>query len=107
MRKVLEESGIPSDKILEDGHGYRTYENCKRAVQTFDINSAIVVTQRFHIGRALYLCNRLGMDATGVASDLTSYQRIIFFTARDLAASIEAWWDINVMSPKPPVKYAE
>lgn len=107
MRKVLEENGIPPDQILEDGHGYRTYESCKRAVQTFDIRRAIVVTQRFHIGRALYLCNRLGMDATGVASDLMTYQRIIFFTARDLAASIAAWWDINVRAPKAPVIYTE
>ncbi len=107
MRKVLEDNGIPSNKILEDGHGYRTYESCKRAVKKFDIKHAIIVTQRFHIGRALYLCNRLGMDATGVASDLTSYQRIIFFTARDLAASIEAWWDINVKAPNSPVRYAE
>jgi vancomycin permeability regulator SanA len=107
MRKTLEDGGIPSDKILEDGHGYRTYESCKRAVQTFDIKSAIIVTQRFHIGRALYLCNKLGMNATGVSSDLTTYQRIIFFTARDLAASVEAWWDINVLPPKSPVNYTE
>ncbi len=107
MRKKLEDEGIPPDKIIEDGHGYRTYESCKRAAQTFDIKRAIIVTQRFHIGRALYLCNRLGVDSTGVSSDLTTYQRIIFFTARDLAASIEAWWDINIYAPKPPIEYAE
>jgi vancomycin permeability regulator SanA len=107
MRNFLEKNGVPSENVLEDGHGYRTYESCKRAVTVYNIHEAIVVTQRFHIGRALYLCNRLGMNSVGVASDLSSYQRIAFFTIRDLAASLEAWWDINVMTPKPPVEYTE
>lgn len=107
MRNFLEKYGVPLKDILEDGHGYRTYESCKRAVEIFNIRSAIVVTQRFHIGRALYICNRLGMNAIGAPSDLSSYQRIAFFTIRDLAASLEAWWDINVIAPNPPVEYEE
>lgn len=105
MKNFLVSQGIPAEDILEDGHGYRTYESCKRAIQTFGITRAIVITQRFHIGRALYLCNRLGMDAQGVPSDLTLYRRILFFTARDMAASVAAWWDINVKAPVSPVTY--
>lgn len=107
MRDFLEARGVPPQDIIEDGHGYRTYESCKRAVQVFGVKRAIVITQRFHIGRALYLCNRLGMDARGIASDLTSYRRIAFFTARDIAASIEAWWDVNIRAPQPPVAYID
>lgn len=107
MRSFLEARGVPPQDIIEDGHGYRTYESCKRAVQVFGIKRAIVITQRFHIGRALYLCNRMGMDARGIASDLTSYRRIAYFTLRDIAASIEAWWDVNIRAPEPPVAYSE
>lgn len=105
MRKFLDNLGVAPEDIIEDGHGYRTYESCKRAIEVFDIKRAIVITQRFHLGRALYLCNRLGMDAEGVTADLTTYDRLIFFTLRDIAASFEAWWDINILPPKPPVAY--
>lgn len=107
MRAFLEARGVPPENILEDGHGYRTYESCKRARQVFGIERAIVVTQRFHLGRALYLCNRLGIEAHGVGSDLNTYRRILYFVIRDIAASIEAWWDVNVRAPRPPVSYGE
>ncbi|MCR4278538.1 MAG: YdcF family protein [bacterium] len=105
MRRTLENLGVPEKDILEDGHGYRTYESCKRAVSVFGIDRAIVVTQRFHLSRALYLCNRLGIVATGVPADLREYDKIFLFTIRDYAASFLAWIDINVRAPKPPVVY--
>lgn len=105
MRDFLLAAGVPAEHILEDGHGYRTYESCKRALEVFGIKKAIIVTQRFHIGRALYLCNQLGIDASGATSDLTGYDRVVFFTLRDMAASVQAWWDVNILPPTPPVKY--
>ena len=105
MREFLLSHSIPSEHIREDGHGYRTYESCKRAHEIFGIKQAIVVTQRFHIGRALYLCNELGIDTNGVSSDLATYEKIVQFTIRDAGASLKAWWDVNIKPPKPPVEY--
>ncbi len=105
MKRLAIEAGVPEKDVLVDGHGYRTYESCKRAVQTFNIRQAIIVTQRFHLARALYLCSHLGMEAQGVAADLQPYERIVFFTARDFAASLKAWWDINIDAPPSPVQY--
>lgn len=105
MRRTLENFGVPEKDILEDGHGYRTFESCQRAKDVFGVTRAIVVTQRFHLPRALYLCNRLGIVATGVAADLRRYDSIILFTVRDLAASLLAWVDINIRTPSPPVSY--
>ena len=105
MRRTLENLGVPKSDILEDGHGYRTYESCKRAHDVFEIDRAIIVTQRFHIGRALYLCNKLGIVTTGVAADQLKYDKIIIFTLRDFAASVLAWVDINILPPQPPVAY--
>lgn len=102
MRPYLIGLGVAAADIKEDGHGYRTYESCKNAAQT-GIKKMTVVTQRFHLGRALYLCNRMGIDTYGVAADKRHYTDIVFFWARDLAASVLAWWDVNVWAPRPPV----
>ncbi|HEU0050842.1 MAG TPA: ElyC/SanA/YdcF family protein [Patescibacteria group bacterium] len=105
MAKIALSEGVTSSDILVDGHGYRTYESCKRAVQVFEIKEAIIVTQRFHLGRALYLCSVFGMNAKGVSADREPYQRIVYFVLRDLLASAKAWWDVNIVSPRSPVAY--
>lgn len=107
MKKAAMELGVPQAAIDVDGEGYRTYESCKRAKQVLHINEAIIVTQRFHLGRAMYLCDRFGITTQGRSADRQSYQRILFFWARDLTASFKAWWDINVQEPKPPVDASE
>lgn len=103
MKRVLMEKGVAEWSILVDPHGYRTYESCKRAVAVFEVKHAIIVTQRFHLARALYLCSHLGMSVQGVSADLQTYERIVFFTVRDFVSSFKAWWDINIQSPQPPV----
>ena len=103
MARTAREAGVPERDILIDGHGYRTYESCKRAVQVYDIRNAIIVTQRFHLGRALYLCDHFGMTVQGLAADKRSYKDIIKFTLRDFAASVKAWWDLNIMEPASPI----
>lgn len=105
MKKIAMDAGVPADRIRTDGHGYRTYESCKRAVQAFDIREAIIVTQRFHLGRAAYLCHAFGMKTQGLAADRQPYQRIAFFTFREAMASIKAWTDVTIIAPKPPVEY--
>ncbi len=104
MKRVTLELGVTSTDVLVDGQGYRTYESCKRAAEEFDIKQAIVVTQRFHLARALYLCRHFGIDAQGVSADKQSYVRIIYFTIRELGASAKAWWDVNVWAPASPVQ---
>jgi SanA protein len=103
MVRTAEEAGVPSEAIKTDGHGYRTYESCKRATKEFGITSAIVITQRFHLGRALYLCRGFGMDAQGVTADRQSYIRIRWFWVRDLLSSAKAFWDIHVIPPASPI----
>ena len=104
MKKYLIDNGIPTSTIAVDGQGYRTYESCKHAGTKFDFHYITVVTQAFHMPRALYLCNHLGVQAYGVTSDLQPYKDAWYDKIRDLLASFKAWWDINVMVPNPPVK---
>jgi SanA protein len=107
MVSAAREDGVPEQAIQTDGHGYRTYESCKRAHDVYGITQAIVVTQRFHLGRALYLCNSLGIDTTGMVADRQPYVRIVWFWIRDLLSSVKAFSDIFVVSPKPPVAYSD
>ena len=105
MKQTLIDLGIPQEAIIKDNHGYRTYESCKRAKKVFNINEAILITQKFHLVRALYICNELGVHSTGVTSDLQDYQKITQFIIRDWLASFKAWIDINLLEPEPPVHY--
>ena len=105
MKPYVLAQGVPEADVTTDGQGYRTYESCKNSGRD-GLKSIVVVTQRFHLGRALYLCNTFGLDAAGVAADKRTYSDIIYFWARDLAASLKAWWDVNVWAPKPPVDMA-
>lgn len=101
MTNYLVQHDIPTSTMRIDGEGYRTYESCKHAAEQ-GVTDAIVVTQRFHIGRALYLCNRLGVDSIGVTSDLQTYRDVELFWVRDLVSSVKAWIDINLYAPAAP-----
>lgn len=65
MRALALKLGVPESALLIDGKGYRTYDSCYRAVRVYHIRSAILVTQGFHLPRALYLARWMGMDAVG------------------------------------------
>jgi vancomycin permeability regulator SanA len=69
MRWYLEEAGVPSSDITDDPHGYDTAATCRRAYHQFGVRSALVVTQSFHVGRAVALCRDSGIDALGVIAD--------------------------------------
>lgn len=103
MARIAAEQGVPATDLIVDGQGYRTYESCKRAKEVLKIDRAVVVTQRFHLARALYLCRSFGIDIQGLAADRQPYQKIVQFTIRDLLSSFKAWFDINIYPPQPPV----
>jgi len=105
MKTLAVNEGVPAEDIQLDEHGYRTYESCKRAVEVLDIRDAVIVTQRFHLARALYLCDAFDMHVQGITADKRSYQDIWQFWIRDLGASVKAWWDIHIVPPAPPVAY--
>lgn len=72
MRRWLTEHGVPADKVVEDHAGFDTYDSCQRARRVFGVRRAIVVTQTFHVDRAVTLCRAVGVDAAGVGDDSVS-----------------------------------
>ncbi len=66
MRKYLLDRGVAADAITDDRFGVTTYNTCARAASVFEIRAAVLVTQDFHLRRAVALCRAQGIDAIGV-----------------------------------------
>lgn len=69
MRQWLIGRGVPADKVVGDYAGMNTYDSCVRARRVFGVDRVTVVTQAYHLPRAVTLCRKVGLDAVGVAAD--------------------------------------
>ena len=73
MKQVAIDSGIPSEDVFMDHAGFSTYESLYRAKEIFEADKIIIVTQEYHLYRALYIAEKLGIEAYGVNSDYHTY----------------------------------
>ncbi len=98
MLELILQLGVPRDKLWLDYEGTRTFETCIRASTRWSIKDAILVTQRFHLPRALLICDGIGIDSIGVAADRRAYSRpsMAFWRLREIPATLRALWDLNV-----------
>lgn len=103
MRGYALELGVPENDIVLDYAGRRTYDTCYRAKEIFGVSQPVLVTQDFHLARALYICNALGLDAVGVAAQNRWYaaSNLIYWNLRELPATLAAFWEVNVTHPLP------
>ena len=110
MRDELLAAGVPARDIFTDHAGFDTWSTMRRAVDVFGVRSAIVVTQGFHLPRALYLAAAAGLPAHGVASDLQPYGRPgLSAGGREVLARVKAVITVGVGRPVvlgPPVPIA-
>jgi SanA protein len=95
--------GVPPEVIVLDYAGRRTYDTCYRARHIFGLESAILVTQAFHMPRAVYSCNQLGLNSVGVIANNQSYRRssLFYWNVREVLATFTALWDIHISHPVP------
>lgn len=103
MFQWLVDRGVPSQRIVLDHAGFDTYDSCARAREVFGVSQAVVVTQSYHIDRAVALCRRLGVDATGVGDDTVRIYREPWRNSvvRERGAVVKALGD--VLSGRDPV----
>ncbi|MEV6524591.1 ElyC/SanA/YdcF family protein [Longispora sp. NPDC051575] len=96
MRAWLIEHGVPQAKVNGDHAGFDTYQSCVRARKVFGVTSATVVTQGFHVTRAVALCRQQGIDAVGVGDDSMRKWPKPWYTgaARDKVACVKAVLEI-------------
>ncbi len=86
MKKYLIERGVPSEDIFMDHAGFCSYDSMYRAKDIFEAKNIVIVTQKYHLYRSLYIANALGLNAFGVGSDSRKYQGESFREAREIAA---------------------
>lgn len=103
MRQYALDLGAPNEDIVLDYAGRRTYDTCYRAKHIFQVDSAILVTQSFHLPRALFLCNWFGVESSGVEANNHYFLKRsrIYWNTRELFANFQAVWDVLVTKPLP------
>lgn len=101
MKEYAVRLGVRPQDVVLDYAGFHTYDSCYRAQAVFDIHSAVLVTQRFHLARALFTCTSLGVDAVGVPADQQRYQRAAWYRFREELARARAYLQVKVTHPKP------
>jgi len=97
MRRYLEGIGVEPDAILVDPAGLDTYASCLRAREEFGVRRLAVVSQRYHLPRALAICRALGLDAWGVGDETarTNSGDWAYGVRRELAANLKLVWDLR------------
>lgn len=95
--------GVPEENIVLDYAGRRTYDTCYRARYIFGVDEAILVTQRYHLPRALFTCNEMGLKSTGVSANLRYYRKFsrMIWNLRELPATMVALWQVWISHPLP------
>lgn len=102
MKKYAEEQGIPSEDIFTDHAGFSTYDSIYRAKAVFEADNIIVVTQKYHIYRALYTAKAFEIGAVGVNSDPRSYRGHQYNELREMVARAKDFVKCKI---KPNPKY--
>lgn len=103
MREYALSLGVPDSAIVLDYAGRRTYDTCYRAKDIFILKQALLVTQSFHLPRAIYTCNQLGLPALGVPADRRDYlnRSRAYWNLREIPATLIALWEIHFSKPLP------
>lgn len=89
MKQFAVDHGIASENIFMDHAGFSTYESLYRAKEIFQADKIVIVTQEYHLYRALYIANRLGIEAYGVSSDYRTYAGQIVRDCREILARVK------------------
>lgn len=101
MRKYALSQGVIDEDIVLDYAGRRTYDTCYRARDIFQVHEVVLVSQRYHLSRALATCSGLNIDAVGYIADRTPYLHIHWYWIREIPAMWKTWWDLYIGHPTP------
>lgn len=99
MQDYLVSHAVHPKDVVVDYAGRSTYDTCLRAREIFGVEKVVLVTQRFHLSRALYLAIKLGLDAYGVATDGGTPRSLGYQSVRELGAEVKAFLNLHVIPP--------
>ncbi len=89
MKKYAEDLGVDPSKILIDNSGFSTYESITRAEDEYGFDKIVVITQKYHLYRAIYIAEDCGIDAVGVSADLRPYRNQFVREIREVLARVK------------------
>jgi SanA protein len=101
MQTALLERGIPKDDIVLDYAGFRTLDSVVRSRDIFGQNDIIIISQEFHIKRAVYIARTLGIDAEGFVAEGVPLKSSIRTQVREILARTQAWTDVHIINRQP------
>lgn len=100
MKEYAINNGVPSEDIFMDHAGFSTYEAVYRAKEVFKVESAIIVTQEYHLYRALYIASSFGIKAHGVSADVRPYAGQLYYDLREFLARTKDFFQC-IVKPLP------
>ena len=100
MKNYAIENGVPSQNVFMDHAGFSTYETVYRAKEIFQADKVIIVTQEYHLYRALYIAEQFGVEAYGVSADLNRYAGQSMRDFREVLARCKDW-AMCIFKPEP------
>lgn len=89
MKKFATDSGVPSEDVFRDHAGICTYDSVYRAKKIFGVRKIVIVTQEYHLYRALYIAEQLGIEAYGVSASMRPYSGQTYRDAREILARVK------------------
>ena len=101
MKKYAMKSDVSEVDLFMDHAGFSTYESLYRAKDVFGAKKIIIVTQKYHLSRAVYIARKLGIEAYGVASDKHLYLKILKYKIRESIARCKDYVLVNILKKKP------
>jgi vancomycin permeability regulator SanA len=100
MKDFVVEQGVPPEVVFMDHAGFSTYESLYRARDIFQIKTVVIVSQQYHLYRALYIAERLGLNAYGVSCDRRVYNPYLLFSVRETLARCKDFF-YSIFQPLP------
>lgn len=101
MKDYVLNNNIDESRVFMDHAGFSTYDTMYRAKEIFKVKSAVIVTNEYHLPRALYIARKLGIEAYGVKSDKRGYQLMDSYKKREVLAKLKDFAYVNILKPEP------
>ncbi len=103
MKQYVLNIGIDKSFVFLDHAGFSTYESMFRASEIYQVQSAIIVTQEFHLTRSVYIARKMGINVYGVKADIRTYPRseMIKLQIREYLARVKDYVYVHILKPNP------
>lgn len=101
MRRRVLALGVPEEDVVSDFAGFSTYETLYRARELFGVRRPVLVTQGYHLPRALYIARGLGLDAVGLEAEPAGGAHAGAMSLREILASVKAFVQVEITQPLP------